>query len=164
MNVGEKIYYVNSGRMIDEYTITDIDGDNIHVKCHICADMFMEADFNLRDFTNGKCVRLFTDYNEAVAYKTKLDQEFEERRQQRFEEILEEALQSVTLDEVEKFGIILKEKQTDYEAYYSDSPGGTWTKAVLYLYEGKQYVIVHKYIEDKDGDVTKRCLTFSERK
>lgn len=67
-------------------------------------------------------------------------------RNSRFEEILEEALNSVTLTEVESNGKLLKSKRTEYEHEYhdADSCGGDWREAYLYEYNKQKYIVMYK--------------------
>lgn len=165
MKTGDTIYYVNSGRQIDKYKIEKIENREVHV-IYESEDGIVQlrANFNLDDFYANKCPRLFTKEEEALALKHKLDDEYEANRQARMDKILQEALESTTLSEVESHGVLLKTKRTDYENYYSDSPGGEYYEANLYQYNGVQYIVVYKIVDDSHGRRTKQCVQFSERK
>jgi len=160
MNIGDNIYYVNSGREIDTYTVYNIEDDKIYVAADI--EPTIKTFFKLQDFKNNNLPRLFTDLDKAEQFKSKLDYEYEMERQRYFDKILEEALNSVTLSTVENHGVLLKEKKTEYDAYYSDAPGGCWYEAKLYLYENKKYIIVYKY-SDINDKVTRECIKFCEK-
>ena len=164
MQIGDEIYYVNSGNTIDTYIITNITNDTIHVEYPMDEFAPLTASFNLTQFNKGELPRLFTDYKLAEQLVNKLSTEYEAKRQKEFDRILNDALNSVTLSTVEQYGTILKSKRSDYENYYSDAPGGEWFEANLCLYEGIHYIIVYKFIETKDNDITKECIRFSEKK
>lgn len=163
MKVGDKIYYVNSGRQIDIYNIDKIDQstNNVYVSCPIDNQISIKTSFNINDFNNSKLPRIFDNEKDALILKGKLDEEYEKERQAKFDKILEEALNSVTLDTVEKYGTLLKEKKTEYESFYSDAPGGEWYEAKLYLYNNVYYIIVYKCTDYPTK--RKECIKFCER-
>ena len=161
MKIGDKVYYVNSGRQIDVYTVTKIDNDEVFVECPIDDQLSIKTSFNINDFNNSKLPRIFDNESDAIKLKTKLDEDYEIERQNKFDKILEEALNSITLDTVEKHGILLKEKKTEYEPFYSDAPGGEWYEAKLYQYDGKQYIIAYKCVDTPE--LKKECIKFCER-
>ena len=166
MQKGDTIFYVNSGREIDRYTVDKIDQtqNKAFVSCSFDlsdTNNAIKTSFSITDFCMRKLPRLFDNYDDALALKQKLDDDYERQRQIRFDKILEEALNSITIDTVEKHGILLKEKKTEYEPYYSDAPGGCWYEAKLYQYEGKQYIIAYKCIDTPE--LKKECIKFCER-
>lgn len=161
MKIGDKVYYVNSGRQIDIYTVTKIENDEVFIACPIDDQLSIKTSFNINDFNSSKLPRIFDNELDAIKLKRKLDEEYEKERQARFDKILEDALNSVTLDTVEKYGTLLKEKKTEYEPFYSDAPGGEWYEAKLYLYNGIYYIIAYKCTDYPTE--RKECIKFCER-
>jgi len=77
-----------------------------------------------------------------------------------FQKVLEEALNTPTLTEVERDGKLLKSIKTDYENEYhdADSSGGDWREAYLYLYNDQKYIVIYKCTNFPF--VTKECIRF----
>lgn len=82
--------------------------------------------------------------------------------QDEFSAILEQALNAVTLSEVEKLGTILSHKKTEYEKvlHDADSEGGEWREAYLYLYNNKRYIIIYQHTNFPFE--RKECIKFQE--
>lgn len=154
MKVGEKIYYINSALGIDEYIIANIDENNVVslVSClipNLCTKM-TKSEVNSSQ-------RIFFHYDCALLEQSRLKEKYKEKRNSYFDSILEEALNSVILDEVERNGILLRSLEKDeIDEHY---------KASLYSYNAKRYIIVYKYTEKDENGKYKRkeCIKFIER-
>ena len=59
--------------------------------------------------------------------------------------VLEEAINSPTLFEVERDGKLIKEKKTNYEHEYhdADSSGGDWREVYIYEYNNQRYIVMY---------------------
>lgn len=79
------------------------------------------------------------------------------------QEALDNALNSVTTDEVLQGGEIL-EDSGEYESYYSDSCGGEYTQLKIVKFKGNLYVYKEKVIEDHYLNQKRECVAFYELK
>lgn len=68
-------------------------------------------------------------------------------------------LMSVAL---EHGGIV--EDSGEYEQYYSDAPGGEFTRLKIINYDGKLYVYKEKITEDRQLNKKSECVAFYELK
>ena len=154
MKVGEKIYYINSALGIDLYEIIDINCNNI-VSLRSCLIPNLCTKMTKSEVNSSQ--RIFFHYDCALMQQSKLKEKRKEERDSYFDSILEEALNSVILDEVERNGTLLRSLEKDKidERY----------KALLYEYNAKRYIIIYKYTEkDEDGKYKrKECIKFIER-
>lgn len=76
---------------------------------------------------------------------------------------LEEALDSVTCDEVLRDGETL-EDSGEYDIYYSDCPGGEFTQLKIIKYNGKLYVYKEKVVENRELNQKRECVAFYKLK
>lgn len=154
MKVGEKIYYINSALGIDLYEIIDINCNNI-VSLRSC--LIPEICIEMTKSEVNSSQRIFFHYDCALMEQSRLKEKYKEKRNSYFDSILEEALNSVTLDEVERNGTLLRslEKDKTNEFY----------KALLYEYNNKKYIIIYKYTEKDENGKYKRkeCIKFIEK-
>lgn len=153
MNIGDKIYYVNSGLSIDKYEIINIDNEFIYMRALLLHDLYINISLN--DF--NKSPNFSLDYDKALERKIELQKIFEQEQQEYFDKILEETLNAVTLDQVEKHGVLLRKLETDKDdGHY---------KAFLYDYNKQKYIIVYRYTQkNKNGKYkNKECVKFTKK-
>lgn len=131
MNIGDKLYLANDSG-VDTYIIDGIDCGEVL----IYAESFPEirSKFFIEKFESGELVNLFDNYDKAVERHKVIVQQFEERKQKYYEKILDEALNSVSLEEVKTNGKLLKSKREDKDLY---------SEALLYSYKGEMYVVIN---------------------
>ena len=110
MNIWDKVYYVNSSRTIDEYIVIEINGNEALIGW--VKDQKISTYIDISRIETSKYSRIFKNYDNALKLKAKLDKKYKEAIQKYYDSILEEVFNSVTLDQVEKYGILLKEKET----------------------------------------------------
>lgn len=77
--------------------------------------------------------------------------------------IIDEALNSVTLDEVLSYGETIDDSG-EYDAFYSDAPGGQFTQLKIVKHNEKFYVYKEKVIEGMDLSQKRECIAFYELK
>ena len=154
MKKGDTIYYVKSDKIINEYVIDDIAGNDVTLSWKELKNTNLVISLSA---INKKCI--FDNYNDAYLKKEELSKEFEEMQNIEFEKILDEALNATTLPEVESNGTLLKSKKTEYEKD-SYGIGGTWMKASLYEYKNKKYLVVYSYNDYPEYE--KKCVLFRE--
>lgn len=80
-----------------------------------------------------------------------------------FEEILDDVDKSITSDELFKNGEIIEDSE-EYEAYYSDAPGGTYNRVRIFKLDGKFYVYKEIIIIDNNSSEKSECTAFYELK
>lgn len=164
MKLGDTLYYVNSNRNIDKYVITDMDEDTSTIEIEICSIDFPLIKYRISgtDLSANELSmnsrRLFTNIDDALAFKKELDAKYEEQRQNYFDKLLDEVLNTPTLSDVEQKGKLLKTKET------SNSNIDEVIEANLYCYENDLYVVVYKsYKRHKDSThYTRECISFTK--
>lgn len=134
MNIGDKVYIPHDSG-IEVWNIYLIEENRIYI--NFDSDTTITSYFNLKDFNDGKLVNLFDDYNKAEARFKIIKDESEARKQKYYESILDEALHSVTLTEVESFGELLKTKDEVFT--------NVKFKASLYKYKNDLYIVMYKF-------------------
>lgn len=165
MRLGDIIYYVNSGRDIDEYEVTEISCDKAKIRWVESKEGGVVLE-NWIHTNIASSERLFDKEEDAKRKKQQLDDEYRLEEQQYFENILDNALKCVHLSEVQANGTILKYKQQVFDVIVQvnrhDSPErrtGLF-EATLYEYKGKHYISVYRYFSGSpNGD----CVLFKER-
>lgn len=81
----------------------------------------------------------------------------------KFNEILREALDSTTSIEVLRDGEIV-EDSGEYDSFYSDCNGGAFTQVKIVRHNGKLYVYKEKVVEDRELNQKRECTAFYELK
>lgn len=153
MNIGDKVYIANESG-VNTYIIDSIENDDVEIR-YDSDDLDISTSFSLKEYKSGQLNCLFIDYDKAMDKSKLLQQEMKDRKIAWYDKILEEALNSVTLSEVENNGELLRVKRK----YPKDNEKDIlYYTAYLYLYEGKRYVIVYKYLKDS----RKECIKFDE--
>lgn len=154
LKVGEKVYYVNSGRQIDEYIVNrELSDDKVELKW--VGDLHIVVTVH-RDIS--KLPQIFDNKEDAIRRKEEMDAEYKMEEYSRINDILSLALAYVNLVDVEKEGVVLGRKVVEFHTLAEDgvTPVSGYHEAVLYNYKDIHYIAVYRKIEDEPV----RCILF----
>lgn len=148
MHIGDKYFYLNSNNKIETLIVVDISRESDSVRFE-GIDENSKIVIHMRKLSDVKKDRRYsTNYSDVFKYKDELMDNYYDR-------ILRDALNSVTLDEVARFGSKLRSKQIFVR------PELYTIRSELYTYKEKLYVAVYRISEYNNK---KKCILFKEVK
>ena len=143
MKVGDIVYYVNSGRTIDEFLISFLNDNGLITLTSTDELPVFSVIVEEKLINNIEKGRFFTERQMAEARKFWLDEKYEYERLTYYDKLLDDAIVSTDLfDDIIKDGTLIYSK---FKTVYDIKEGSYSTK--LYLYKKKKYIIITRILK-----------------